>query len=271
MDIRERLLDHFAKGKPGDQLHLRPDGDTDHFGAFFADHRQHQLPAHVPIHVHLLIVQARQDFTRYAGPIAQMTLHGVIHEGSGKIRGGDMPHDVTKHVQRPFEFIGFVEIVTAVDAFRFLGVRGQFHHVKSQGFLQAGFLIDLLFAQAFALFLRFECPELLDHARVDPDQEHVTEEQLVHFDVHVLLNDFMAVFPEDRRETRQRQIRSRGNPLRREEQHGLQLPTALCRGGRVIDVDEGRSHQTFANSSALSSGAMRNCRAGSLLVPKWAT
>ena len=193
VNLRERFLDHFAEGESRDHLHLRPDGDTDHVGPLFGDRRQHQLPAHVPVHVHLLVVQTLEDFLRDAGPVAQIALHGVIHERSGKIRRGDVPHDVTKHVQRPFEFIGLVEIIAPVDAFRFLGIRGQFHHVEGQGLLQTGFLVDLLVAQPHAL--GFERLELLDHARIDPDQEHVAEEQLVHFDVDVPLHDLMPVVP----------------------------------------------------------------------------
>ncbi len=80
MNIREGLLDHFAKRHACEQLHLGPDGNPDNVRHLLRHRRHDQLIAEVPIDVDLLIVQTGQHFLRYAGAIAQIAFHRIEDE-----------------------------------------------------------------------------------------------------------------------------------------------------------------------------------------------
>ena len=58
----KRLLDHLAERQPGQELHLGPDRDPHYIRRVLADGRQDQLPANVPVHIDLVIVQASKHF-----------------------------------------------------------------------------------------------------------------------------------------------------------------------------------------------------------------
>src|SRR5207249_6652787 len=111
-------------------------------------------------------------------------------------------------------------------------------------------------------------------------QEGVTEKQIVHLDVHVLLDDLMPVLAQHRGETRERQVGRRRDPLRREQEHGLQLAPGCGRGRRSIDLDEFLRHARASGQQTFSATVLRtpvpapvglNCNAGRRFVPNLAT
>ncbi len=87
VDLREGLLDHLAEGQPRQELHLRADRDAHHVGSFVADRREHQLPADVTVHIHLLVIQTGEHFSGHAGTIAEVAFHRIKHNRGRIVRG----------------------------------------------------------------------------------------------------------------------------------------------------------------------------------------
>ena len=224
--MRERLLDHLAEGEAGEKLHLRADRHADHIGRLTTHRRQHELAAHVPVDVDLLVVQAGEDFLGHARSVPEVALHRVEDEGRRVIGRGDVLHDFAEGVERPLQLVRVVEVLAAGDALGFLRPLGQIQHVHAGRGLETGLLGCLPFRQPLGQFLGLQRAPLRGHARHDPDQEGVREEVVIHLDVDVLLHDLVAVLTQHRCQAGQRQVGRRRHPLRWEQEHRLQLPAA---------------------------------------------
>jgi hypothetical protein len=60
---------------------------------------------------------------------------------------------------------------------------------------ERGLLVGLLIGEPLPRLLCLQQPELHAHPGLHPDKEGVAEEEIVHLDVDVALDDFVAVFP----------------------------------------------------------------------------
>ena len=193
MDLREGLLDHPTKCKPGEELHLGPDRDPDHIRPLALDRREHQLPAHIAVDIDLLVVQTGKDFLRDAGAVSQIALHGIEHDRRRVVCGRDVLHDFAKGVQRRFQLDGVVKFLAADDLLGLHGSGGQFHHVNSGFCLEQSLLIGFAVGKPGGHLLRPKPAKLHGHPSHDPDQEGVAEEEVVHLDVNVPLNYLMTL------------------------------------------------------------------------------
>jgi hypothetical protein len=80
VDLWEGFLDHLAEGEACHELHLGAEGHPDYVRCLLGDGREHELPAHVAIDIHLLVFEAGEDFPRDAGPVTQIAFHRVEDE-----------------------------------------------------------------------------------------------------------------------------------------------------------------------------------------------
>ena len=216
VNIGKRFLDHFAESQPGLKLHLGAERHADDVRHLAAHRRQHELAAHIPINVDLLVVQAGQNLFRDARAVAEIALHRIEDERGRVVGGRDVLHDLAEGVQRPFQFVRVVEVLAAGDPLGFIRPLRQLDHIHRGRGVQTRLLGFLPFRQCSRCFLGRQGAPLGGHAGHDPDQEGVREEVVVHLDVDVLLHDLVPVLPEHRREAGQRQVGRRRHPFRRE-------------------------------------------------------
>ena len=241
--VRERLLDHLAERQARDQLHLRADRDADDVRPFLGDRRQHELIADIAVDVHLLVVETGQEFLGDAGPVAEVAFHRIEHERSRIVGGGDVLHRLAEGVQRPFELVGFVELLAPHDPLRLFGARREIEHVDRGHLLQHRHLARFLVRQLALLLFRLQRLELHRLPGLDPDQELGREEVVVHLDVDVALDDLMAGFAQHGGQRRQRQIGRGRHPLGRKQQHDLGgLARAVLGRRQAVDLKQIRTH-----------------------------
>ncbi len=280
VNLRKRLLDHLAEGQSRQELHLGADRDADHVGGLLADRGKHELPADIAVHVHLLVIQTGEHLARHPGTVPEVALHRIEHDGGRIIGGRDVMHHFPEGFQGPLQLVGIVEVFGADDALCGFGPFRQFEHVHCRCGGEARFVVCLLVGQPASRLLGVQRPDLHGHARLNPDQEGVAEKQVIHLDVHVLLDDLMPVLAQHRGETRERQIGRRRDPLRREQEHGFQLTPGRGLGRHAIDLDDLNRHVRAAGQQTFSATALRtpvpttvglNCNAGRRFVPNLAT
>jgi hypothetical protein len=192
---------------------------------------------HVAVDVDLLILHGVHDLGRHVDLVGEIGLHRRHADARRRIDERDGRGDLAERIDGPFELVDVVEVLVADDALGFFGLAGQlgdpFAREVAEGQLQVPFPF-------FQVALLGELPEpvqLLGHPPQHLLEEVLAEVPVVHLQIDVFLDDGMAGGTEHGSERGQAEVGFGGIPIRRKDQHHVDLSPAGCLlGGAPMEL-----------------------------------